>query len=64
MLTTGDDVASARRGVKRIRICPKSPWKNGCNERFNGTLRRKALNVERFATTEQAQIVINRWLNQ
>jgi transposase InsO family protein len=27
-------------GIKPIRIYPASPWENGYNERFNGTLRR------------------------
>ena len=43
---------------------PGSPWENGYNERFNGTLRREVLNAEWFATTRQAQIVINSWLRQ
>jgi hypothetical protein len=34
------------------------------NERFNGTLRREVLNAEWFATTRQAQVVINTWLRQ
>lgn len=29
----------ARVGIKPIRIYPGSPWENGYNERFNGTLR-------------------------
>jgi transposase InsO family protein len=37
---------------------------NGYNERFNGTLRREVLNAEWFATTRQAQTVINQWLRQ
>ena len=53
-----------RVGIKPIRIYPGSPWENGYNERFNGTLRREVLNAEWFTTTEQAQIVINHWLNQ
>ncbi len=53
-----------RVGVKPIRISPGSPWENGYNERFNGTLRREVLNVEWFTTTKQAQIVINHWLRQ
>ena len=28
-------------GIKPIRIYPGSPWENGYNERFNGTLRRE-----------------------
>lgn len=53
-----------RVGVKPIRIYPGSPWENGYNERFNGTLRREVLNAEWFATTKQAQIAVNCWLNQ
>ena len=47
-----------------IRIYPGSPWENGYNERFNGTLRHEVLNAEWFTTTKQAQIVINQWLRQ
>lgn len=53
-----------RVGVKPIRILPGSPWENGYNERFNGTLRREVLNAEWFRTTRQAQIVITQWLRQ
>jgi len=50
---------------KNLRIrSPGSPWENGYNERFSGTLRREALNAEWFSTTKQAQIVINQWLRQ
>jgi transposase InsO family protein len=51
-------------GIKQIRIFPGSPWENGYNERFNGTLRREVLNTEWFGTTRQAQTVINQWLKQ
>ena len=51
-------------GIKPINIYPGSPWENGYNERFNGTLRREVLNAEWFATTRQAQTVINLWLKQ
>ena len=53
-----------RVGIKPIQIYPGSPWENGYNERFNGTLRTEILNAEWFATTKQAQIVINNWLRQ
>jgi putative transposase len=33
-------------GIKPINIYPGSPWENGYNERFNGTLRREVLNAE------------------
>ena len=36
----------ARIGIKPIRIYPGSPWGNGYNEPFNGTLRREVLNAE------------------
>ena len=51
-------------GIKPIQIYPDSPWENGYNERFNGTLRHEVLNAEWFATTKQAQIVIDTWLRQ
>ena len=41
-----------------------SPWENGYNERFNGTLRKEVLNAEWFHTTKQAQVAINVWLRQ
>jgi putative transposase len=53
-----------RVGITPIQIYPGSPWENGYNERFNGTLRREILNAEWFATTRQAQTVINQWLRQ
>ena len=53
-----------RVGIQPIRIYPGSPWENGYNERFNGTLRREVLNAEWFATIGQAQIVIDQWLKQ
>lgn len=51
-------------GIKPIQIYPGSPWENGYNERFNGTLRREVLNAEWFSNLRQAQAVINRWLKQ
>jgi len=51
-------------GIKPIQIYPGSPWENGYNERFNGTLRREVLNTEWFTSIDQARIVINTWLKQ
>ena len=48
-----------RVGIQPMQIYPGSPWENGCNERFNGTLRREVLNAEWFQTTNQAQAAIN-----
>ncbi|MGA9444702.1 MAG: integrase core domain-containing protein, partial [Methyloceanibacter sp.] len=53
-----------RVGITPMQIYPGSPWENGYNERFNGTLRREVLNAEWFATTRQAQAIINHWLRQ
>lgn len=47
-----------------MQIYPGSPWENGYNERFNGTLRREALNAEWCYTTKQAEVTINIWLRQ
>ena len=51
-------------GINPIQIYPGSPWENGYNERFNGTLRREVLNAEWFHSTRQAQVAINVWLRQ
>jgi putative transposase len=45
-------------------IYPGSPWENGYNERFNGTLRREVLNAEWFTSIKQTQTVIQTWLKQ
>ena len=53
-----------RVGIKPIQIYPGSPWENGYNERFNGTLRQEVLNVEWFTSIDQARVMINQWLRQ
>ncbi len=53
-----------RVGIQPIRIYSGSPWENGYNERFNGTLRRERLNTEWFTTTRQSRIVIDIRLEQ
>ena len=53
-----------RAGITPIQIYPGSPWENGYNERFNGTLRGEVLNAEWFSTIRQANAVIGRWLRQ
>jgi transposase InsO family protein len=47
--------------VKTSYIEPGSPWENGFNERFNGSLRDECLNRERFYTLKEAQIIIEAW---
>lgn len=51
-------------GTKPLRIYPGSPWENGYNERFNGTLRREILNAQWFTSLHQVQTVINNWRRQ
>ena len=51
-------------GITPIQIYPGSPWENGYNERFNGTLRREILNAEWFSSIKQAKTVIGKWLRQ
>jgi putative transposase len=47
----------AERGVACRHIDPGSPWQNGLNERFNGSLRDECLNLETFAHPDQARAV-------
>ena len=51
-------------GITPLHIYPGSPWENGYNERFNGTLREEVLNREWFHTIKQAQVCINIWLKE
>jgi putative transposase len=47
----------SEKGVACRHIDPGSPWQNGLNERFNGTLRDECLNLETFAHRDQARAV-------
>ena len=47
--------------VRTLFIEPGSPWENGYNESFNGTLRDELLNGEIFYTLKAAQILIEQW---
>ena len=51
----------ARVEVKTAYITPGSPWKNGYNERFNGTFGDELLDREIFYTLREAQILIETW---
>ena len=51
-------------GVEPIYIYPGSPWENGYNERFNGTLRNEVLNLEAFYSIQEARLVIKQWVQQ
>ena len=47
----------AERRVECRHIDPGSPWQNGFNERFNGSLRDECLNLETFSHADQARAV-------
>lgn len=47
--------------VKTAYITPGSPWENGFNERFNGSLRDELLNGEVFYSLREAQMLIEAW---
>ncbi len=53
-----------RVNVKTLFIEPGSPWENGYNESFNGTLRYELLDVELFDTLLEAKVLIERWRMQ
>jgi putative transposase len=48
-------------GVETLFIEPASPWENGYNESFNGTLRDELLNREIFYTLNEARALIESW---
>jgi len=48
-------------GAKTAYITPGSPWENGFNERFNGSLRDELLNGEIFYTLTEAKALIENW---
>lgn len=45
-------------GVEARHIDPGSPWQNGLNERFNGTLRSECLDLETFHNRDHARALI------
>lgn len=44
-------------GIEARHIEPGSPWQNGLNERFNGTVRAECLNFETFDSRDQARMI-------
>ena len=46
---------SGQIGVKTLYITPESPWENGYNESFNGSLRDELLNGEEMPPPEQEE---------
>jgi putative transposase len=51
-------------GVEARHIEPGSPWQNGRNERFNGTLRDECLNLETFCNRDHARALIKLFRRQ
>jgi putative transposase len=51
----------AMAGVAPRHIEPGSPWQNGLQERFNGSLRDECLNLETFANRDQARVLIRQY---
>jgi len=47
--------------VKTAFITPGSPWENGFNERFNGSLRDELLNGEIFYSMKEAVVMVENW---
>ena len=45
-------------GIEARHIDPGSPWQNGIDERFNGTLREECLNMETFHGRDHARAVV------
>jgi putative transposase len=48
----------AAEGVEARHIDPGSPWQNGRNERFNGSVRDECLNLETFHNRDHARALI------
>lgn len=46
---------------KTLYIAPGSPWENGYNESFNGSLRDELLNGEIFYSLAEAKVLIEAW---
>ena len=47
--------------VKTLYIEPGSPWENGYNESFNGTLGEEVLKREIFYSLEEAKVLTEQW---
>ena len=60
-IATAVQVWLAQIGVKTLYIAPGSPWENGYNESFNGSLRDELLNGEIFYSLAEAKVLIDAW---
>ncbi len=54
----------AGRGVQTLYIDPGSPWQNGLEERFNGSVRDECLNMELFASVGEAHVKLEAYRRQ
>jgi putative transposase len=54
----------ASQGVSARHIEPGSPWQNGINERFNGSLRDECLNMEMFHNRDHARVICQTYARQ
>jgi putative transposase len=54
----------AAHGVSARHIDPGSPWQNGIDERFNGTLRDECLNLETFHNRDHAGMLIRLFMRE
>jgi len=52
------DAWTREEGIRHTFNQPGKPWQNGKNESFNGKFRDECLNVERFASRREAQVII------
>ncbi|MEI2818950.1 MAG: integrase core domain-containing protein [Marmoricola sp.] len=48
-------------GVKVVFIAKASPWQNGINERFNGTMERELFGHEVYHSILEIQYVVDAW---
>ena len=52
---------SAPRPTRTSPAGPGSPWENGYNENFNGTLGEELLKREIFCTLKEATVLVEQW---
>lgn len=53
-----------QQGIEPLYIAPGSPWQNGKDERFNGTVRDECLNLHLFASVAEARVRLEAFRNQ
>lgn len=53
-----------KQGIEPLYIDPGSPWQNGKDERFNGTVRDECLNLHLFASVAEAKVRLEAFRRQ